>query len=133
MKRIEIIDWSASINGWYDSLNDAHNNDVCPYFAYPLVYDYLESINDEEGYEWSLNKQSSSPSSGWWGCFLLPQYGNEQTVSPTNTMRERLWIDPEDHAKVVVEQFTLEDLIEYVTQDLVEMYSDMGEWEYEDE
>ena len=94
-------------------------------------YELLSLIGDE--YEWSLNKQSSSPSSGWWGCFLLPQYGNEQTVSPTNTMREQRWIDPEDHAKQVVEQFTLDDLIEYVTQDLVEMYSDMGEWEYADE
>ena len=48
-------------------------------------------------------------------------------------MRERRWIDPEDHAKQVVERLTHEDLIEYVTEDLTEMYSDMSEWEYEDE
>ena len=69
----------------------------------------------------------------WWGCFLLPQYGNAQTVSPTNIMREQRWIDPEDHAAAVVDHFSLDDLLEWVKQDLVEMYSDMGEFEYEEE
>ena len=83
--------------------------------------------------KWSLNKQSSSPSLVWWDYFLPPLFGNVLTESPLSIMQSRRWIDPEDHAKQVVERFTLEDLIEYVTQDLIEMYSDMGEWEYEDE
>ena len=48
-------------------------------------------------------------------------------------MQNRRWVDPEDHAKEVVQRLTHDDLIEYVTEDLTAMYSDMGEWEYEDE
>lgn len=45
MKTIEttIIDWSESVNPWYDSLNDAHTHKL--HHAY---YDYIQVINEED-------------------------------------------------------------------------------------
>jgi hypothetical protein len=46
MKRVEVMDWCDEVDGWYDGLNDAHNNKL-PAFS---VYEYLEVIT-EENYE----------------------------------------------------------------------------------
>ena len=38
-----LIDWSESVNPWYDSLNDAHTHELL--HAY---YDYIQVINEED-------------------------------------------------------------------------------------
>ena len=45
MKIVETMDWSESINGWYDGLNDASEHDL------KCIFEYLDAINEEEGYE----------------------------------------------------------------------------------
>ena len=44
MKRVEVMDWSAEVNGWYDGLNDAHENKL-PALD---IYEYLEAITEED-------------------------------------------------------------------------------------
>lgn len=44
MKKVEIIDWSTEVNGWYDGLNDAHDNQLRPF----CIYEYLEAISEED-------------------------------------------------------------------------------------
>ncbi len=45
MKEIKttIIDWSESVNPWYDSLNDTHNHKL-----HHAFYDYLQVIDEED-------------------------------------------------------------------------------------
>ena len=45
MKEINttIIDWSESVNPWYDSLNDTHTHKMDEYFYY-----YLQAIDEED-------------------------------------------------------------------------------------
>ncbi len=45
MKEIKttIIDWSESVNPWYDSLNDTHKHDL-----HHAFYDYIQAITEED-------------------------------------------------------------------------------------
>ena len=44
MKKVEVFDWSDSVDGWYDGLNDDVNNNLSAL----NVYEYLEVLNEED-------------------------------------------------------------------------------------